>query len=188
MARGLALLVVAGMLLAGCGDGGGDPAAPEPHAGAASIEVTSPAIRDGGTIPAPYTCKGAGRSPELVWTGVPAKAQALALVVDDPDAPNGTFVHWVVVDIPATAQGAPAGHPPEGGTELDGSGGHGWKPPCPPHGSHHYRFHVYALRSPLDLAADTSVADALDAIGAKTIAWGRLTGTVSAGADTGGGY
>ena len=141
--------------------------------------MTSPAFDDGAAIPEEHTCHGVGTSPELHWSDVPTDAQALALVVDDPDAPNGTYTHWVVVDIPVATTASAAGQPP-GGTELRGSGGRGWKPPCPPSGTHHYRFSVYALRSPLELSADASLDDAMRAIDDATVAWGRITGTVAA--------
>jgi len=168
--------------LAGCGgDGTSGVDAPEPTAASAGITVTSPAFEQGGPIPAQYTCHGSGISPPLRWSGVPAKAQALALVVDDPDAPHGTYTHWLVVDIPASTDHVDAASRPAGGTELAASGGAGWSAPCPPSGTHHYRFHVYALRSGLGLPADTSIAHAMRAIGADTLSWGLLTGTVSAG-------
>ena len=172
------LIGVAVLLLAGCGDS--HPSAPEPAEAPRSLAVTSPAFTDGAAVPTEYTCKGAGTSPELHWSGVPEDAKALALVVDDPDAPNGTYTHWVVVDIPVTTTAADAGRPPAGGTELRASGGKGWAPPCPPSGTHHYRFSLYALSAPLELSSDASLDDAVEAIDSATVAWGRLTGTVAA--------
>jgi Raf kinase inhibitor-like YbhB/YbcL family protein len=176
--RGLAL-VVAGLVTAGCGGSG--PSAPAPSTVARTLVVTSPDFTDGAAIPASDTCAGAGTSPEVDWAGVPDDARALALVVDDPDAPHGTFTHWVVVDIPVSATRAPRGAAPVGGTELRGSGGPGWSSPCPPSGTHHYRFSVYALRSPLGLSDHASLDDAMGAIEEASVAWGRLTGTVTAG-------
>ena len=175
--------------LAGCGGGGTSGVdAPEPTAASAGITVTSPAFEQNGPIPAQYTCHGSGISPALRWSGVPADARALALVVDDPDAPHGTYTHWVVVDVPTSTDHVDAGSTPSGGTELTASGGAGWSPPCPPSGTHHYRFHVYALRTELGLPSDTSIARAMRAIGAHTVSWGLLTGTVTASGGDSGGY
>jgi Raf kinase inhibitor-like YbhB/YbcL family protein len=183
----LLAVYAAGLAMTGCG--GSHPSAPEPSKAPRSLEVSSPAFADGKPIPTSYTCKGAGGSPELSWSGVPEDARALALVVDDPDAPNGTYTHWVVVDIPPDVADVGAGAAPAGGSELKASGGVGWKPPCPPSGVHHYRFNVYALSSALDLPRSASLDDVVEAIASNTIAWGRLTGTVTAsGGDSGGGY
>jgi Raf kinase inhibitor-like YbhB/YbcL family protein len=181
-----ALLLLAGLALVGCGGSG--PSAPEPGGAARTIVVSSPAFTEGAALPASYTCAGAGTSPELHWAGVPAGAGALALVVDDPDAPHGTYTHWIVVDIPVSTAQADAGQAPAGGTELRGSEERGWSPPCPPSGTHHYRFSVYALSAPLALPPSDSLEDAMAAIGSRTVAWGRLTGTVAAAGDSSGGY
>lgn len=185
LTRALPVCLLAAVL-AGCGSDQSAPAAPSPTA-SRSISVSSPAFADGAAIPATYTCRGSGTSPALQWSGVPDGTRALALVVDDPDAPHGTYTHWVVADIPPTVSAAPAGRAPLGGAELKASGGKGWSPPCPPSGTHHYRFSVYALSAPLHLPGDTSLADAMTAIADRTLAWGRLTGTVTAGS-SGGGY
>lgn len=181
------LVLAACLVLIGCGDDSATPAAPEPSDAPATVRVSSPAFGEGDAIPAEYTCRGAGSSPPLTWSGIPADAQALALVVDDPDAPGGSYTHWVVVDIPVADHGVGAGQLPPGGLALRGSGGTGWSPPCPPSGTHHYRFGVYALRAPLGLDADASLRRAVTAIEAQAVAWGRLTGTVAA-APAGGGY
>jgi hypothetical protein len=111
---------------------------------------------------------------------VPAAAAAVALVVDDPDAPRGTYTHWVVVDIPADVSSAAEGRAPAGGLEVQNSTGKSaYFGPCPPSGTHHYRFTVYALSGPTGLGAGTSLRDALDAVNARTIASGRLAGTYS---------
>jgi Raf kinase inhibitor-like YbhB/YbcL family protein len=163
-------------LVAGCGR---EPAEPAPSA-PSTIAVTSSAFAAGAPIPAQFSCRGANTSPPLSWTGLPGQAAALALVVDDPDAPHGTYRHWVVVDIPPAATGAPAGQPPPGGRQLPNSAGHArYDGPCPPSGTHHYRFTVYALSHPLGLPADASLDDALHAIDAATLARGRLEGTFS---------
>jgi len=177
----------AGLALAGCG--GSHPSAPEPSRAPRSLDVSSSAFAEGGRIPTTYTCRGAGTSPRLRWSGLPEKTRSIALVVDDPDAPNGTYTHWVVVNIPPDVAEVAEGATPAGGSELKASGGVGWKPPCPPSGTHHYRFNVYALSSELDLPRSASLDDVVGAIASKTIAWGRLTGTVSAsGGGSGGGY
>jgi Raf kinase inhibitor-like YbhB/YbcL family protein len=110
-----------------------------------SLTVTSPAFANGQPIPRANTCDGPGTPPTIAWGSVPSDTKSVAVVVDDPDAPNGTFLHWLVIGLPATAGRVPS-HAP-GVTELDNaSGNRGWTPPCPPAGStHHYRFAVYAL-------------------------------------------
>ena len=151
---------------------------PEPDV-ADTIIVTSPVFGDAQPIPREYTCQGAGRSPELAWRGVPGEAKSLALVVSDPDAPAGTFVHWLLYDLPPRDGLLASGGPPAGAREADNSGGKkGWYPPCPPSGTHRYVFTVYALS---DRAGGHSTQDILDEIGRTALARGTLTGLVTAG-------
>jgi len=128
------------------------------------LTLTSPAIAPGAAIPAEFSCSGGDRSPELTCSGAPKSAVTFALIVDDPDAPGGTFFHWVAYNIPASKTSLPAGIPqgaeiPGGGKQGMNSFGHlGYNGPCPPPGkTHHYRFHLYALDSAL------SVGDKADA-------------------------
>jgi Raf kinase inhibitor-like YbhB/YbcL family protein len=144
--------------------------------GRSPITVTSPAFEAGGAIPDTFTCRGAGDVPPLAWTGVPAGADSLALVVHDPDAPRGPFLHWVVVGIPASATGM--AELPAGAAEgLNSAGRHGWYPPCPPHGTHRYVFTVYALGARVDPGSSEPL---LAQIEHRATASGALTGTVSA--------
>jgi Raf kinase inhibitor-like YbhB/YbcL family protein len=119
---------------------------PTTTAPANSIVVTSDAFANGQPVPRRYTCDGENVSPPLAWHGVPADAASVAVLVDDPDAQPGTFVHWVVVNVPPTTTSLPTAA--KGLDELTNSAGHtGWSGPCPPPGKlHHYRFNVYALR------------------------------------------
>jgi Raf kinase inhibitor-like YbhB/YbcL family protein len=131
---------------------------PNPTAGQA-LSLTSPAFAAGASIPKKYTCQGEDLSPQLEWSGVPAGTQSLALIVDDPDAPGGTWVHWVVYNLPADASGLaegasqanakgynlPAGGV-QGGTSFNRADYGG---PCPPSGEHRYFFKLYALDIPL---------------------------------------
>jgi len=156
----------------GAGQSGKEPAVTAPD----SITVTSTAFRDGETIPRKYTCDGAGVAPPLTWKQIPANAAALAVVVDDPDAPRGTLTHWVVLDLEATAATLAEGGVPPGVKQAKNSGGKtGYYGPCPPSGTHHYRFTVYALSGPTGLPNGADVGEALEAIDGKSIARGRLT-------------
>jgi Raf kinase inhibitor-like YbhB/YbcL family protein len=120
-----------------------------------ALKLTSAAFSDGGEIPKRYTCDGADASPALEWSNVPKPAQSLALIVDDPDAPDPaaprmTWVHWILYNIPATATGLPeaakAGSLPSGTCEgLNDWGRTGYGGPCPPIGRHRYFFKLYAL-------------------------------------------
>ena len=142
------------------------------------ITVTSTAFSEGGPIPARFTCDGVGERPPLTWDGVPGDAAALALVVDDPDAPRGTFTHWVVLDLPADATGLGPGALPGGATQAKNSGGGtSYYPPCPPSGVHHYRFTVYALVRPTGLPEGADLDPALRAVESGASARGRLIGT-----------
>ena len=169
------------VLLAGCHGGGGGTAAPAPSV-PSTVQVTSPAFAAGATIPRQFTCAGSGQSPPLAWSGT-GSAAALALVVDDPDAPGGTFVHWVVLDLPGSSTGVPQGGAlPPGATQArDSAGRTGWTPPCPPSGTHHYRFTVYVLRAPARLADGAANGDALAVVGRLASARGQLVGVVSHG-------
>jgi Raf kinase inhibitor-like YbhB/YbcL family protein len=161
-------------LAGACGDDDDSPAVDAP----AAITVTSPAFDDGATIPTRFTCDGEEVSPPLAWDGVPADAAELALLVEDPDAPGGTFVHWVVWGIDASAGGLDEGAVPGDASEgANETGESGYAGPCPPPGDpHHYGFTVLALSEPLDLDAGATADDLRQAVEDSVLAQGMLTG------------
>ena len=129
-----------------------------------NFRLTSPAFGPGAPIPPDFSCTAGDHSPALAWTGAPAGTKSFALIVEDPDAPMGTFVHWLVFNLPAGARGMAADAPktprlPDGARQgSNGMGAVGYKGPCPPPGkTHHYHCELFAL----DTALDTpSAADA----------------------------
>ena len=115
------------------------------------MELTSPAFIHNTSIPSDYTCDGQDRSPELVGTDPPENTQSFALIVDDPDAPNRDWVHWVLFNIPKNARKII-----QGGTDGKNSWGKtGYGGPCPPNGTHRYFFKIYALDTVLNLKTPT---------------------------------
>lgn len=147
--------------------------------------LVSPAFPPGGNIPAEYTCDGSDISPPLSWSELPAGTQSLVLVVEDPDAPSGTFRHWTVFDIPTAAKGLAAGygrgHPAAEFHEAQNDFGRvGYGGPCPPPGggTHHYHFRLFALGRPrLDLAPPAAALAVLDAARHYAIGRAELVGT-----------
>ncbi len=139
------------------------------------IEISSSAFQPDGTLPSKYTCDGDGVSPPLNWTHVPENARSVALLVDDPDAPNGPFLHWLVTDIPPDVD-----HIYEGGAvpheafvgESD-AGTASYYGPCPVSGKHQYRFHLYALDTVIGHRVD-SREDFLSAIAGHVLDEGEL--------------
>ncbi len=163
--------------IVGCGDDDGERV---DSTATVSIAVTSTAFTEGSEIPTLHSCEGEDVSPPLAWSGVPEAAATLALVVDDPDAPSGTYTHWVVLDAdPAVTSVAEAAVPAGGVQALNSGGVAGYAGPCPPSGTHRYRFTIYALDEPTGLADGAPLADALSAVEAQAIAQGTLTGTFS---------
>ncbi len=135
---------------------------------------------DGATIPVEFTCDGAGTSPPLVLPVVPAGTESVALLLQDPDAPGGTFLHWSVYGLQPDAGEFKAGSVPSGALEgANDAGGEGYAPPCPPEGDdpHRYVFTVHALSSAPNLEAGASPADAVDEIEAASITGVELSGT-----------
>lgn len=116
------------------------------------MKLTSPDFVAFDPLPRRVTCDGRGVSPALEISDVPEGAQSLVLIVDDPDAPRGTFVHWVLFNIDPMTTAIPQGKVPEGAKEgANSTGKHGYVPPCPPSGTHRYFFKLYALNTALDL-------------------------------------
>ena len=115
---------------------------------AIQFKLSSPAFTDSSSIPQKYTCQGDNLSPELNWSEAPANTQSFALIVDDPDAPGGTFTHWVVFDIPADQKQLAEGAGPIGVGGKNGVNQTGYTGPCPPSGTHRYYFRLYALDVP----------------------------------------
>jgi hypothetical protein len=146
------------------------PSADSSAASSSSFALISPAFGEGDAIPREFSCDGANVSPPLSWTGVPAGTAALVLVVDDPDARD--FVHWIVLDLPGQDGELPKGVAPTAPSPKQGSndfGKVGWGGPCPPSGSHRYRFTLTAVGAPLGLD-DHPGGDAVrDAIGRATV-------------------
>jgi Raf kinase inhibitor-like YbhB/YbcL family protein len=144
-----------------------------------TLKVTSTAFTNNGDIPAEYTCDGAGSAPPLTWSKAPKGTASIAVLVEDPDAPKGTFVHWMITGLPATQTSlADATALPEGATAMkNGKGDAGWTAPCPPSGRHHYIFQVYALDdTPTSTDASLSRKDFLSTIDGHVIAQGKLIG------------
>ena len=154
----------------------------------ATLTLSSSAFTDGGAIPVPYTCEGQDTAPPLSWSGLPAGTKSLALVVDDPDAPDPkapkrTYVHWVLYDIPATAAGLPEGGalPPgtrEGRNDWDRTGYGG---PCPPIGRHRYFHKLYALDTVLGDLGQPRKADLEKAMHGHVLAQAQIIGTYEKG-------
>ena len=146
--------------------------------------LSSQAFSEGQAIPSKYTCDAENISPRLAWNGVPAGAKTLALIAEDPDAPAGTWVHWVVYDLPATATELPEGRPksqyiPEGGTQGLNDFKHlGYGGPCPPRGKpHRYFFKLYALDGALGLKPGATKRDVERAMEGHALAQAQLMGT-----------
>ena len=142
------------------------------------MRLTSPAFTDGGEIPNKYAKDGKDVSPPLIWSGAPEAAQSLALIVDDPDAPRGSWTHWVVIDLPPTTTGLPEGvtKVPGGRFGLNDWKRAQWDGPAPPKGRHRYVFKLYALDRKLGLPRPTK-QEAEAAMAGHVLAEATLTGT-----------
>ena len=124
------------------------------------FELKSADFAPGGPIPKPFTCDGAGRSPALRVDGVPQGAKSLVLIMDDPDAPKGTFTHWLMWNLPPDLREIIAGSIPREAIQgKNGAGKVGYTPPCPPSGEHRYYFRLYALDIPVRLASGATRND-----------------------------
>jgi len=146
------------------------------------IKVTSPAFENEGMIPAKYTCDGEDISPPLQWDAVPEGTKSIALISDDPDAPMGTWVHWVLFNLPVDARELKENIPPDKtlpngakqGTSDFGRIGYGG--PCPPGGTHRYFFKIYALDTELNLQAGARKRDLLKEMEGHIVGQGQLMG------------
>lgn len=143
------------------------------------MKLTSPAFTHNGAIPEKYTCDGANVSPALKWENIPSNTNSFALIVDDPDAPAKTWTHWIVFNIADTTQSLNenTGSGPflQGATDFKGKQGYGG--PCPPSGTHHYRFTLYALDTMLDLPAGATKEQLLKAMQGHILEQTTLVGT-----------
>ena len=146
------------------------------------MKIESTAFIDNGMIPFLYTCDGQDISPELSWDALPAGTQSLALIVDDPDAPDQTFVHWVLYDLPPEISQLPqavGAEPTLSGGGIQGKndfGNFGYGGPCPPTGIHRYFFKLYALDRELGLEAGATKAKVEAAMNGHIIAAAELIG------------
>lgn len=151
-----------------------------------ALVLSSGAFAAGGAIPARHSCDGQNASPALAWSGVPAGTVAYALIVDDPDAPGGTWVHWVLYNLPGTQAALPEAVPTT--DRLAGLGGAlqgrndfrriGYGGPCPPPGrAHRYFFRLFALNAALSLAAGATRQEVERAMAGHVLAEATLMGT-----------
>lgn len=170
----IVFLALALVTAAGCGQAHGWQLAWN-----SAMHITSPAFAAGGHVPMRFSCQGKGISPPLHWAGVPASATTLALIVDDPDAPGGTWVHWLVYNLPADGHGLVANASANGLSAAAQTGSNSWHKSgyggmCPPDGMHHYRFKLYALDTRLDLDDPTKI-QLLAAMQGHVVARAKLT-------------
>ncbi|MCL4398074.1 YbhB/YbcL family Raf kinase inhibitor-like protein [Patescibacteria group bacterium] len=144
------------------------------------MQISSPAFANQEAIPPIYTCDGDGINPPLEISDVPAEAQSLVLIVDDPDAPNGTFDHWLLWNINPTITEIPEGTTPaEAVAGTNSARKTGYIPPCPPEGVHHYRFMLSALNKLLTLEPGADRDELEEAIKNAVIARAELVGLYS---------
>lgn len=150
----------------------------------APFALSSGAFGQGKSIPAKYSCDGEDVSPPLHWGAAPPGTKSLALIMDDPDAPMGTWVHWVQFNIPASASGLAENIPPVKNAASGTPGVNSWpKPgyggPCPPGGTHRYFFKLYALDALLDLESSATKAQITDAMKGHILKQVELMGIYS---------
>ena len=151
------------------------------------ITITGHAFANGQSIPAKYSCNGKNISPALTWNEPPAGTQSLALIVDDPDAPVGTWVHWVLYNIPAATLSLQEDLRITGKNTdpnaiyigKNSSGKIGYDGPCPPSGTHRYFFKLYALDTSIDLLPGATKEQVLKEMDGHILAQGELVGTFS---------
>ena len=148
-----------------------------------TLQLTSPVFTPESDIPAQYSCDGSDMSPALSWTSPPEGTQSFALIVDDPDAPRGTWVHWVLYDLPPTERGLPAGVQPDDTLPSGARQGRndfgrtGYGGPCPPRGpAHRYYFRLYALDKKLELRPGSTRAQADRSMRGHILAHAELMG------------
>ena len=162
-----------------------ESASPSPTIVEAPMNLISAAFAYGEFIPAKYSCKGEDVSPSLTWTEPPAGTQSFALIMDDPDAPVGTWVHWVLFNLPASARGLSEGMPSDlkfsdGSAQgITSAGSHGYHGPCPPSGTHRYFFKLYALDTTLSLTFAADKKEVLAAMDGHILAQAELMGKFS---------
>ena len=138
------------------------------------LTVKSSAFNHNDFIPAKYTCDGANISPDMTIGNIPQSAQTLALIMDDPDAPKGTFDHWIMWNIPVTTTIAENSAP--GLQGQNGKKENKYTGPCPPSGIHHYHFKIYALDVRLGLGAGADKKALMDAMKGHILAQGEMVG------------
>jgi Raf kinase inhibitor-like YbhB/YbcL family protein len=148
-----------------------------------AFELTCTVFPQGNPIPAVYTCTGRNISPPLTWNQPPAGTQSFALIMDDPDAPGGTWTHWVLYNLPASALGLPENVPlderlSDGSLQGRNSWGKtGYGGPCPPSGTHRYFFKLYALDRLLDLPSNADAPRLVKAMQGRVLGSTELMGT-----------
>ncbi len=146
------------------------------------IKITSSAFKEGGLIPPKYTCDGADISPPLQWDAVPEGTKSIALISDDPDAPVGTWVHWVLYNLPPDTKELTENIPPDENLPNGAKQGItdfrriGYGGPCPPSGTHRYFFKIYALDTVLELPPRPGKSDLVNAMEGHILAQGQLMG------------
>lgn len=147
---------------------------------ATNFVLTSSAFNEGGAVPKKFSCDGENISPQLKWSGTPVSTRSFALIMDDPDAPLGTFTHWVVFDLPATQNEIAEGAKTVGKGGQNSTRRTGYTGPCPPSGTHRYFFTLYALdMESLGLSEGASRADVEKALSAHILAKTQLMGRYS---------
>ena len=148
-----------------------------------AMKLISSAFAEGQRIPRQYTCDGVNVSPPFEWSGIPKSAQTLAIIADDPDAPAGTWVHWVLYNLPAANIGMVENLPQDETLKAGGFQGKndfekiGYGGPCPPSGTHRYFFKIYAIDMELPLKAGATRADVEKAMADHVVAQAQLMGT-----------
>jgi len=173
-------IILAGLVCCGAG-------CAEQGEGKMKITVVSPAFKARAPVPAKYTCDGEDVSPPLTWHNVPKDAQSIVLICDDPDAPAGTWVHWVCYDIPPDVAALDENMPPAetlpcaGRQGVNDFGNIGYGGPCPPGGTHRYFFKVCALDTVLGLPAGQTKKQIEKAMQGHVLASGELIGVYSRG-------
>lgn len=148
------------------------------HVSSSTMHLTSTTFEHNSIIPSKYTCDGDNISPALAWSGVPADAKSLALIVDDPDAPDGLWVHWLMWDISASETGIAENSIPKDAVQGINSGGKAeYAGPCPPDHEHRYFFKLYALDIELDLPTTTDKEELEEAMVGHVLDHAELVGS-----------